>query len=318
MRTWFSLLALFFGLASAATQAQTLRIAVPSIPSGAIGLLAVAEGHLARAGLGEVILVPCVNGSQCTQHLQKGEADVAFGSDTSLVVALQTGAQFDVLATVAESRRSNRIVARRASGVKRPEDLKGRRIGYLAGTSSHYFSEAFLNYYGISPRDVQWLALDPARAVDQLVNGEVDAAALFQPNAQRALARLGDAGMEFPSPPVYTLSVNVIATPDLDADRAKRLLQALLQAERRFREAPDAAWAAVGARIQLSPSELATARAEFTLGVHLEQALIDSLEAQVRWATRRGMGGGIEPNVLELFRPDVLRSIDPRRVTVTK
>lgn len=318
MKKWFSSFFALVGLLCLPAHAQPLRLAIAPNPSSAIGLLAVAEGHLARAGLADFVVVPCLNGNDCTQRLVSGEADVAFGADTSVVLAQQTGAKFDLLATVAESRRSNRMVTRKAGGVQRPEDLKGRRIGYLAGTSSHYFSEAFLSFYGVSASDVQWVELDPKRAVDQLASGEVDAAALFPPNAQRALARLGEAGFEFPSPPVYTLSVNVLAAPSLDKERGTRLLQAFVQAEQQFRSQPDAAWAAVARRIQLSEAETMVARGDFTLVVHLDQSLIDSLEAQARWAVRRGIGGAAEPNFLPHFRPELLRAIDPRRVTVIK
>lgn len=318
-RWWCGFCVIWALAASTVAQAAGLRLGLSAIPSTGLAHLARAQGFFAAQGLPDIEFIPCTSGGDCASRLVKGEFDITLASDTSAVVVTQGGGVLDVVATVASSRTSNRVVARRMPGLERPEQLRGRRIGYIPGTSSHYFTEAYLNYHGIDVRDVTMVALDARRAVDQVVAGEVDAAGLFHPQAPQALQRLGDQALALPTPPIYTVTVNLLTRQGTRDDTLERVLRALLQAEDYLRAEPARAREDLARQLGIPLPMIDAMLREFEFRVGLNQSLLVSLESQARWSKRSTLvDNRVEVDYFERMRPAPLRRIDPRRVTLIK
>lgn len=319
-RTWWPGLCVAWVLALPAVGAAAgLRLGLSPIPSTGLAHLARAQGFFAAQGLPDIEFITCTSGGDCAGRLVKGEFDITLASDTSAVVTTQEGGLLDVVATTASSRTSNRVVARRAAGLERPEQLRGKRVGYIPGTSSHYFTEAFLNYHGIDVRDVTMVALDARRAVDQLVAGEVDAAGLFHPQAPLAQQRLGEQGLTFPIPPIYTVTVNLLTRPGTSDDMLERVLRALLQAEDYLKAEPARARDDLARQLGIATPMIDAMLREFEFRVGLNQSLLVSLESQARWSKRSTLvDNRATVDYFERMRPAPLRRIDPRRVTLIK
>ena len=322
MRAWLRSAGLWLAWTVAvipAAQGAGLRMGLSPIPSTGLAHLARAQGFFAAQGLPDISFVPCTSGGDCASRLVKGEFDLTVASDTSVVVITQGGGVLDVAATIASSRTSNRVVARRSAGLERPEQLRGKRVGYIPGTSSHYFTEAFLNYHGIDAREVTMVELDARRAVDQLVDGTVDAAGLFHPQAPLALQRLGEQGLSFPIPPIYTVTVNLLSRPDTSDDVLERVLRALLQAEAHLKAQPAQAREDMARQLGLALPMVDAMLREFEFRVGLNQSLLVSLESQARWSKRSTLvDNRATVDYFQRMRPEPLRRIDPRRVTLIK
>jgi ABC-type nitrate/sulfonate/bicarbonate transport system substrate-binding protein len=63
--------------------------------------------------------------------------------------------------------------------------VKGKRIGYFAGTSAHYGLIMTLRQHGISRHQVKLVDMPPENQVIALKNGELDAAMVWEPWIQR-------------------------------------------------------------------------------------------------------------------------------------
>lgn len=319
-RTWLRGLWLAWALVCLpATGHAQLKLGLARNPSGALAHLAQVQGLFAAEGLRDLVIVPCTSGGECVERMLKGEFQMTLASDTSAVVATQEGGLLDVVATTASSRTSNRIVARRGDDLRTPAQLRGKRVGYIAGTSSHYFTEAFLNFHGIDAREVRMVALDPRRAVDQLVNGEVDAAGLFHPQAPQALQRLGDNGQVFPTPPIYTVTINLLSLPSVGDAPLEQMLRALLRAEQYLKDQPEQARNDLSRQLGLSVPLVEGIVREFDFHVGLNQSLLVTLESQARWSRRSTLvDNRVAVDYFDRMRPAPLRRIDPRRVTLIK
>jgi len=303
-------------VASGVAPAAPLTLALAELPAFAPALIAAAEGYFAAAGL-ELKILPCVNGSACMQLMIDGRAQLATVADIPLVLAAHAGVPFQIIATMGASARDHSLVARSDRGIRSPADLQGKRIGFVRGTSSHYFTESFLLYHGIARSSITLVALDPATAAEQLARGEVDAAGLYQPQGPRALLLLGAQGLTLPNPRSYTVTINVVAQPAVADEDLLRVLRALSRAEKLLDREPERARSVLAARLHLDRPTMATFWGQYNFRLALNQSLITTLEGQSRWALREGLvKPGAPPDFLDRLRPGPLKALNPRAVSV--
>lgn len=302
--------------------AAPLTLAVAELPQFAPLLLAEQLGYFGDAGL-EVKVIPCVHGKRCLQHLLDGEAQVAGVADVPIVMAAHTGRGFDIVATFATSTHESKFIARRDRGIRAPADLTGRRIGFVRGTTAHFYADAFLRFHGIDPASVTLVALDPARAPAQLASGEVDAAALYPPHTAQAELALGERALVLPAPRLlYTATLNLVsqsAAQGVDDERLRRLLLALQRAARFIQAEPARARALLASRLKLDVALVSATVDGFDYRLQLNQTLIGTLEAESRWAVREGLvTDRTLPDYLDRVRPGPLSSIDRRAASIVR
>ena len=313
------LLGLSLSLAAPA-QAAPRVLAIADLPAFASALIAEAEGFYAAEGL-DLKIIHCVNGLRCLKHLLDGEAQLATVADTPIVMAVHGGAKFDIIATIAVARH-NRFVARADKGIRSLADLKGKRIGYVKGTSGHYFTDTFLLMNGIDQSAVTMVPLSATEVVDSLVNGDIDAAGLYQPHGYLAMQRLGANAVQPASSRAYPVTLNLVASvgPSRIADaELVKVLRALRHANRFIEQQPERARALIAAKLKLDATLLAAIWGDKDFAVELSQPLITTLEAESRWAVREGLvSQRAMPDFLDMIKPAALQSLDRRAVTLIK
>lgn len=90
---------------------------------------------------------------------------------------------------------SSSIVANSNNGVSSLEDLKGKKVGYVAGTGSEELLKVALKRAGLTMDDIEAINFDVSGNVTAMISGEVDAAATSQPYSSSILAALGSKGV---------------------------------------------------------------------------------------------------------------------------
>ena len=119
-----------------------------------------------------------------------GQAHIATNSETQTLRAAVANPDLRVIFTIAEC--PYRIVARRSAGIARLADLRGKRVGTQLESSAAYFLDSMLQTVGLSAADVSsvpFMAHTEApvsRLPEALRSGQIDAVALWEPQAQRA------------------------------------------------------------------------------------------------------------------------------------
>ena len=309
-------LALAAGLALPVAAAR-LTLGLPDLPHYAPLLIADERGLFAAEGL-DLRVEHCVNGNSCLKRLTDGEIQLAAVVDVSIVLTVHAGARFDIVAVLGHSPRGTRMVARTDHGIRVPADLVGKRIGYVKGSSGHYFTHAFLLFHGIDPNRVTQVPLDPADAPQRLARGEVDAAGLYQPHGHVAQQLLGARAVVLPSPRLYTVTANLVSAGVGDAD-LHRLLRAVRRAEGFMAEQPQRTREILARRLRLDPRLIDAVISDFDFRLRLDQSLIATLEAESRWALREGLvAPGPMPDYLERIRSEPLRLLDRRAVHIAR
>lgn len=299
-----------------------LTLAVAELLYAAPVLIAQAQGYFAAEGL-PLKVVHCAVGRLCLQQLLDGQAQFATVADTPLALAAFTRKDLAIIATTTVSGGELRMVARQDRGVSSAAQLKGRRIGIIKGTSSHYFVDTFLLFNGLKTVDVTLVPLDVVAVAVALVRGDVDAAGLFEPWGRDTARQLGDRGRVLPSPRFFTLTFNLVSAgtqAGVSPEDEVRLLRAVKRAETLIREEPERARKILATVLKLDPAMLVEAWGDFEYRLQLGQPLINTLEAQARWALREGLApaGARMPNFLELINPEPLRRVDPQAMRLVR
>jgi ABC-type nitrate/sulfonate/bicarbonate transport system substrate-binding protein len=281
--------------------------------------LAAALGAYAEQGL-LVELVPVSHGKAALDLLEAQRVDLAAAAEVPFVLAVLRGQPYAVLATVASVADEMALVARRDRGISQPSDLAGRRVGVTLGTSGEYFLWAWLIRHRMPPDAVTRVDLAPGKLTAALADGTVDAISSWQPLRQDAERALDANAITFTAPQAYTTTHIVVGRQAMLAaqpDAMRRLVRALLQAERTLRREPERARALVADRLHLAPDQLKRLWADLALRVDQRQSQLTTWEDEARWAMLTGyVPAQPVPNLLPNLSLDALDAEAPGRVTI--
>jgi NitT/TauT family transport system substrate-binding protein len=235
-------------------------------------------------------------------------------------VVLQAFAHADVaiLATMAHATDNLKLIARRDSGVARSEQLAGRRVGVIAGTAAQYLLETHLLNVGVDPHGVTMVPMQAEDTVAALRSGRIDGVAVWEPFGYAALNGAGAVGVRLPLSGGYIERYNLVGRRGTFSARdgaLVRLLRAVDRAEQFIQAHPADAQAILRGQLKLDQHFVDWVWGGLGFRLSLDQALLTTMEGEVRWALREGhVAGGARPNVLTLIHPGPLRAVRPGAV----
>src|SRR5207248_4603907 len=125
-----------------------------------------------------------------------------------------------IVMTVAEC--YYRIVARKSAGIRRLADLRGKKIGTPANTSSGYYLAKMLRTVKLAESDVTVVAMQVADMAAAMKRGDVDAVSGWEPGAHDSIAALGADAIVFQDRSVYRELFDLNTTTGVLNDPAKR------------------------------------------------------------------------------------------------
>jgi NitT/TauT family transport system substrate-binding protein len=313
------LVAAALGAACISAAAGELRLAFSPNPGSLPIYVAQAQGLFAAEGL-SLQPVECNVGKACLRQLLSGKADVATAADLPLVLAAFAGERFAVIATLNTNRNDTKIVARRSGHVTGTNDLAGRRVATVSGTTAQYALESQLLFDGVNPAAVDKIDLPVSELRPALLARRVDAVAIFEPMASEIAAALGGDAITMHTRGSYTQTWNLVGVQGGGSagPERRRLLSALLKASDWIAAHPAEARALLQQRTGLSAELIEASWDALGYEVSLKQSLLVTLEAQARWARRERMVDAPPPNFLRFIDANPLRSLRPRAVTLAQ
>ena len=300
------------------TAPEKLTIAVASISMSAPIYVALDQGYFRQEGL-DVFVEPHAAGKDALAAALGGKVDMATASETPVVFTVMAGGRLFVIATICDSEKDLGIIARKDKGISEAADLKGKTIGVTRGTASDFFLESFLDFHNVPKQTTKAVSLKPDEMEPALSAGRVDAVATWEPVIGKIRAELGAAVQIYYAAGFYRETWNIIAMPDLVKKRpeaVKKVLRALISAERFIVEKPVEAQQIVASHLGVDKAVIAPAWNDFYFRVALDQSLLVNLENQARWAIRNKLVAGTEvPNFMGSLYPVGLRAVRPDSVT---
>lgn len=180
------------GEGSAADSARPLvcRLASTAKAHYAPQILASRKGWFAADGVViQDLKLGMSAGIAAAEALVSGSADVAVMGDVPAIMALASGRDCVLVAAFGGGEKMHSIVVAAGSGITRPADLAGKRLGVQFGSSSHGAVQLYLKRHGIAPSRVKLMNIPQKDLVEALISGSIDALAASDPTPALAVAR---------------------------------------------------------------------------------------------------------------------------------
>lgn len=297
---------------------ERVILAVTPWPGSAALYVACENGYFEDQGI-EVTLSPYASGHLGLDATLSGDADLTTVGDTPLARAVVQGRPVAVLATLCEINRAVLIVARKDHGIASLEDLRGRSVGVVEGTTADFFLHILLSTSYIRTEEVHIVGLETEAVVDSLLLGEVDAVCTWSPHTTEAIQRLADRGIVFDDPGIYKMTWNLASSMEYAQDhpgRIQKILLAVIKANAYIREHPEQTLRLVTGRLGVARSELAGDWRDFSFVATMDQGLLLNLEDQARWMLRRDSAAHATPNFMEILCPQMLRAVEPAAIGI--
>lgn len=131
----------------------------------------------------ELRILPFYNGPDINHFMAKGMVDIAMAGDFPTLTMASTS-DVELVALVKRDRASV-VTHNRYTSL---HDLKNKRIGFPAGTSSHLGLLVVLEASGLKESDVKMIPMKIDELTSALVNNKIDAFAAWEPAPTAAIA----------------------------------------------------------------------------------------------------------------------------------
>jgi ABC-type nitrate/sulfonate/bicarbonate transport system substrate-binding protein len=293
-----------------------IHLAVPGFQSSALVLIAQLYGFFRDEGImATVEFAP--TGRDCLDLVIRGRADYAVVFETPVVHAARAGAELAILTELHRSDLNSAVATRKDRGIQAAEDLIGKKVAVVSRTNAEFLLDLLIRSRLIDSKALHIIPMSASEAVDALVSGAVDAAALWEPYLSQAIAN--DPGaFELLRSSYYTefsMLVGLRGAVEGDRDSALALLRALKKAEDYLLANGKGARAAVDKFLVENGFFVSQATWERTY-VHLglSATLLTMLEEELAWHNERA-GTPHRTLMRQLLRSHYLAAVAPRTVT---
>ncbi len=267
------------------------------------------------------------SGLEAVRSLVSGHSQFALGATTPVAAQLldQVGDEheqrpgFVVLASVALSNRSHRLILRNRKNIRVPQDWDAVRIGIMFGTSSHFGWSHFATFHGLNEDNYTLVDIPINHMAEALLAGDVDGVVVWSPWERELREKIGTELLEFPLRMLYTVNWLLLADRQFaheQPDVVKRVLRGYL---------------AVMQIIDAEPQRARQVHADFS-GVPLEEFIeisegmiwrltlnwsaLVNLGTQMEWLARMPEFQGRVPSPSEYLYGQPLRSLAPEMVNL--
>jgi len=273
----------------------------------------------AANGLNVIIKDNYPSGAAAAEGMLKGEVDIATAAELSVVrhalanQPIRAFGSIDILMHM-------KLICRKDRGIMQVADLAGKKIGLPVRSAADFEMDRFLELNGMKKKQVSIADIQAPRALDAVVNGEVDAVVAWQPNVMKLEDLLGKNASVWPvqnGQPIYCVLVTTDGWASEHPQLMKRFLLALRQAEDYTFRHDGEAKAIVQQRFHYDDRYIATIWSEHRFILSLDQALILAMEDQARWMIDNGLTSEKQvPDFLHYVSMDGLESVKPEAVDI--
>lgn len=318
-------LVLLSGLGLASCQgsvgaAESLRIGTVRNEIATLLYIAENQGYFAQNGL-VVNIDEYDTGTVALETMTKGDLDLALTTEFAIVSKALQQENVRVVATIADFV-SFFIVCRQDRGIREIADLRSKKIGLVRQGISPFYLGRVLESRGLHIQDVTLDDVPPSQWVDALVSGRVDAVMAYQPYVHRIQEQMSNGVTVWPGQ-ADQQSFGVVTGRTGWArghtETIRRLLAALVQAEKFVALHSGAARAIVQQRISIDDAILATTWPNYAFSLALDQTLVVAMKDEAQWLINNRMTTASQlPDLPQYIDLDDLQAVKPGSVTIIR
>ena len=175
------------------------------------------------------------SGNLMLEAVAAGSLDLAYGSEVPPTFAALSGARVRIVAVARGDVNEQVVLVPSGSPARSIADLRGKRVGYVRATTTHYYLFRMLEEAGLSWSDIQPVNLSPADGQAAFRAGNLEAWAIY--GYSMPLAKQGGARVLRTAQGILSGNYPYFASPDALSDPARRaaLAEHLRRLARAFR-----------------------------------------------------------------------------------
>ena len=279
------------------------------------------NGYFQEEGL-DLTIKKYKTGKASFENMLNGVVDISTLAPTPIMFNSFVRQDYAIFATFASSDVNVKVIGRKDAGINSAQDLKGKRVGITARTSSHFVLSSFLFYNGIAESEIEVVNISPPELPDSLTNNRVDAIVIWEPFAYIAQQLLQDNNITLPSSKIYKETFNCVVMKDYARDNPQvleKFLRAVDRAEKYIQSHKQQSQDIVSANLQMDKEILSILWEDFVFELSLAQTLLITLEDEARWAIKSGFTDKTRgPNYLDYIYIDALEEVKPEAVTIIR
>jgi NitT/TauT family transport system substrate-binding protein len=167
-----------------AKAAESIKLTLPWIPEGEVAFMYAAQkqGFWAKRGL-DVTITRGFGSGEAAKNVGLGRYDFGQADIGAMINAASSSLPLVSIAMVSQ-KSPVCIIALKGSGITRPKDLEGKRLGGAPAGATNNLWPAFARINGIDLSKVQLISIQPGLDIQALTSRNIDATAtLYQSSA---------------------------------------------------------------------------------------------------------------------------------------
>lgn len=282
--------------------------------------IALAKGFWKEEGL-NITRKNFAAGRFCLDAILGGKADFGTVAEAPMVFVGLTGQKALIIATMASGDNEMKVIARKDHGIVSPLDIKGKKVAALVSTVSEFFLYLFLNEHGMTMSDINLVNLKPAEMPSALINGDIDAFAVWEPFVYNAGKVLNEKAIVLSAKGLYDIPFNIVIPEELAQkypETIKGILRGLVKAEQFIGTNRKEALEIISKEVGLSTDVLEELAKDIKFELMLNNSTIELMEREAKWAIEAGYApkDAKIPDYRSLFYTKALKSLNPKAVTI--
>lgn len=226
------------------------------------------------------------SGPPMNESLAAGSSDIGSLGDVPTVSGLAAGQDNIIIAAACEAPDSYQMLARKDSDIQGPEDLKGKKVGTVIGSTGHVLTEKLLKTAGMDLSDVEIVNISMGDAQAVLENKEVDAVAGWEPNNTRLL-ETGNVKSVGKGSDCGLLGANALVARAGFAAENPEIIQVIIEQYARGAAAMESldqkTIDAVAAALTIEPDLFYTVASSYDYTVNISEAFDESLQDTIEF-----------------------------------
>lgn len=277
-------LALLTILVSSTVFADEIRFATQPIPHYA-PIFVAKEKKWLEEELSKVGAKPTLKwssfaaGPPINESFAAGQQDFGFLGDTPAIIGKSAGINTKIVGLTASGPRSLAVVVPTKSAIRSPKDLKGKKVAVVKGSYAHHLLVLVLQKGGLTTKDVEFINLSQGDIATAIVNGTIDAAAIWEPlitklETQGAVRVLAD-GTGIKKGALVIIASNDFVTKH--RDQTKAILKAYKRGADFIKANPKEAAQLIAKDVSMAPDLLLKVFAKFDYNPALQSGDIEDL-----------------------------------------
>lgn len=251
------------GMLTTASQANEIRIATQPTPFCAPIFVAKHKGwveeELAKSGARPAIKwVSFAAGPPMNESFAAGQQDIGFLGDTPAIIGKAAGIDTRIIGITSSGPKTLAVIVPAKSNIRSPRDLKGKKVAVVKGSYAHHLLVLVLQKGGLTTNDIEFINLSQADTATAILNGNIDAAAVWEPLISR-LESQGQVRVLADGTGIKKGVLVIVATSDFIAkqrEQTKAILRAYQRGARFIKSNPKETAQLIAADVNLPPDLL--------------------------------------------------------------